>query len=316
MQNKIISLSIVLNPAAGGGKGRRLLPKVRQALADAGLTYELAISEFPGQAVDLTERAVAAGCKVVVAAGGDGTVNEVINGLMQARQKGLPTAALGVLCVGRGNDFASGVGIPANLDLACQVLRANQHRVIDLGRVTGGKHPQGRYFGNCVGVGFDAVGTIEASRLPNLGGFLSYLIAVFRTIFLYNQAPLARIQLDEQELIQRSLLVSIMNGRRIGGGFIMAPQAQPDDAWLDICIADQMSPWQILKMIPHFTRGTQESQKGIRMARARKVSIESLDYPIPAQTDGEIISIEGMKLEVELLPDQLEVVAQQGGGER
>jgi len=301
---------VILNPAAGHGNGRRAMPAIEQALARHGLAYEMVCTERRGQGIALARQAAAEGCDVVVTAGGDGTVNEAINGLILARQAGLRVPALGVLCAGRGNDFASGVGIPADLELACQALAEDQRRWIDIGRVSGGIHPEGRYFGNGLGVGFDAITTLQVAKLPRWGGFFSFLVAVLETVFLYNHAPLASIEFGDQLIHQRSLLITLMNGQRLGGGFQMSPDALPDDGLLDLCIAEQVSSLQVLRLIPYFMRGTQATQPVIKTGRAARITITAEDGPLPAQADGEIISTEGRHLEIELLPRQLEIIYQ------
>ena len=304
---------IIVNPAAGSGNGRRAIPQIEKALAKHNLDYDLVVSERPGHAVELARQAVLAGFDPVVAAGGDGTANEVINGLMDAKAAGANQAALGVLCVGRGNDFAHGVGIPYDLQAGCQALTEGYRRKIDIGRVYGGLYPQGRYFGNCVGVGFDAIGTLEVSKMPRMGGFLSFLIAVLKTIFLYNNAPTSTVQYDGQTITQPSLLISVMNGRRLGGGFWMAPHSQLDDGLFDLCITHQVSQWEILRLIPRFLRGTQASHPAIRSGQAAHITITSQEGALPAQTDGEILCVDGQRLEIELLPLQMEVICQKPG---
>lgn len=300
--------TVILNPTAGHGNGLRARPLLQAALARQEIRYDLLCTEHPGHATLLARQAAQDGAGVLVAAGGDGTLNEVVNGLMQSALPPQSRPLVGVLCVGRGNDFAASAGIPQDLPQACQLLKdAPRHR-IDIGRVSGGLHPQGRYFVNCVGVGFDAVGTIQAAKLPRWGGFASFLLAILKTIFLYSRAPLATIAYDGQSLTQRSLMISMMNGRRLGGGFLMAPHAQLDDGLLDLCIAEQMSPLRILRLIPHFMRGTQSTQKTIRTGRASTIHITALDGPLPAQTDGEIISTDGRHLTVEVLPRQIDMI--------
>ena len=301
-------IRVILNPAAGHGNGARLLPSIEAALIKHALDYDLFCTGAPGHAIELASQAVQDGVELIVAAGGDGTLNEVVNGLMRSRLTGSHQPTLGVLCAGRGNDFSGSIGIPEDIDLGCKLLKHGRSRLLDIGRVTGGIHPGGRYFINCVGVGFDAVGTIEAAKLPRWGGFFSFLIAILKTIFLYNHAPLATIEYDGQILKQRSLMISIMNGRRLGGGFIMAPDSKPDDGLLDLCIAEQMSSFQILRLVPHFMRGTQASQKTIKTGKAAVIKISALDGPLPAQTDGEIISTEGRSLLIELLSRQIKVI--------
>ncbi len=300
---------IILNPAAGNGNGAKSQPQLEQLLSQNKIQYELARTCGEGNGIELARQAVKDGYDVIVAAGGDGTVNEVANGLMEMKQKGSTIPPMGVLCVGRGNDFAGSLGIPEDLPGGVQSLLADQRRVVDIGRVTGGKYPDGRYFCNCVGVGFDAIVTIEVHKLPRWGGYLAFMAAVLKTVFLYNKAPLAKIELDGKEITQRSLLISIMNGRRLGGGFIMAPTSHFDDGLFDLCIAEQMSSLAVIKMIPHFTKGDQATQSTIKTGQAYKISITSQDGPLPAQTDGEIICVDGNRLEIEVLPRELEIVS-------
>jgi diacylglycerol kinase (ATP) len=299
---------IIVNPAAGGGLGRKSIPEIENLLKRHSISYQLVLSEYHGHTIKLAKEAALQDFYAVVAAGGDGTVNEVINGLMDAKAPEIHLPALGVLCVGRGNDFASGMDIPYDLESGCKALKLDQRRMIDIGRVYGGLYPQGRYFGNCVGVGFDAIGTIEVAKLPRLGGFLSYVIAIFKTIFLYFQAPVSTVCYDGQKLTQPSLLVSVMNGRRLGGGFKMAPNALPDDGYFDLCIAHQVSRLEMFRLISLFLRGTQTKHPAIKTGRVKNVSISCETGALPAQTDGEILCIDGKKIEVELLARQIEVI--------
>ena len=305
---------VIANPTAGRGAGERAIPQIERLLTQYSLDFDIVCTKRPWHAAELAREAVIAEYDVIVVVGGDGTANEVINGLMEAKQAGRRSSAMGVLGVGRGNDFAHAVGVPYDLELACQALAEDHRRMIDVGRVTGGLYPQGRYFGNCVGVGFDAIGTIEAAKLPRLGGFLSYFVAVLKTIFLYYKAPLTTIEYDGQMLTQPSLLISIMNGRRLGGGFMMAPDAEPDDGLFDLCIAGQVSRARMFTLIPHFLRGTQATQDSITTKRAARISVTAIEGSLPAQTDGEILCIDGQHLEIELLSRQIEVICLSPGG--
>jgi diacylglycerol kinase (ATP) len=301
---------IILNPAAGNYNGQKAQPRIEQLLKQHNLGYDLTRTEHPGHGIELTKQAIKEGYSVIVAAGGDGTTNEVVNGLMQCKLEGLSLPALGILCAGRGNDFPGSLGLPEDLEGGVETLMGGNTRVVDVGRVVGGLVPEGRYFCSCVGVGFDAITTIEVHKLPRWGGFLAFMVGVLKTVFLYNHAPLACIEYDGTTITQRSLLISIMNGRRLGGGFIMAPDSLPDDGLFDLCIAEQMSSFEVIKMIPHFTKGDQATQASIKTGRATRITITAQDGPLPAQTDGEIISVDGTKLEVEVLPKQLEVIWQ------
>jgi diacylglycerol kinase (ATP) len=301
-------LKIIANPVAGSGTGARSIPRIQHLLKDHRIEYSLVTTEYSGHGIELTKEAASQGYEVVVAAGGDGTVNEVINGLMEWKMAGNSPPAFGILGAGRGNDLAYGAHIPHDLEQAVIVLDGNHRQSIDIGRVAGGRYPEGRFFGNCVGIGFDAVTTIEVSKMPRLGGFLSFFIAVLKTIFLYYKGPLIKVEFDDQELTQHCLMVSIMNGQRLGGGFWTAPDAKTDDGLLDLCIAREVTRRRILTLIPYFLKGTQDTQEEIVMGRAKKILITAIDGVLPAQTDGEILCTDGNKLEIEILPQQLEVV--------
>ncbi len=299
---------IIVNPVSGRGAGAAAFPVVRNRLGELGLDFEMCQTESPGHAIQLSEQAARDGCDVVVAVGGDGTANEVLNGLVRARLSGGSQAVLGVINVGRGNDFGFGVGIPHDMEPACRSLAQDQRRWMDVGCVRGGDYPLGRYFGNGVGIGFDAVVGFEALKLKRLHGFPSYIVAALKTIFLYFHAPTLQIEFNDQALLQRSLMVSIMNGRRMGGGFMMAPQGKTDDGLFDLCIAGQVSRVGIFGLIPRFMQGTQAGHPAITTARAAKVSVTAMDGSLPAHADGETLCTAGHKLELEILPHMLQVI--------
>lgn len=301
---------VIVNPVSGRGNGERAIPFIEQMLRGHGLHFDLVRTGHPWHAADLARQAVADGYDVVVAVGGDGTSNEVLNGLMWAQQAGIGHAALGMLSVGRGNDFAYGMGVPRDLATGCQVLAQGHRRTVDVGRATGGLYPEGRYFGNGVGIGFDAVVGFVALEMTRLSGFPSYIVATLKTVFLYYKAPLVRIEYDDQTLTMPALMVSIMNGRRLGGGFMMAPQAMVDDGLLDLCIAEQVSRARIFTLIPHFMAGTQATQKPIQTGRTPHIVVTAVEGILPAHADGETLCTEGQRLAVELLPRQIEVICQ------
>ena len=297
---------IIVNPISGRGAGGKSVPALRQTLQSQGMDYDLLLTERPGHAIELAARASADGCAAVVGVGGDGTANEIICGLMQA-QGG---TAMGMLAVGRGNDFAFGASIPKGLEAGCRVLAADYRVRIDIGRVVGGDYPHGRFFGNGVGIGFDAVVGFEALKMTRLTGFLSYIVAALKTIFLYYQAPTLRIETESQQITLPALMVSIMNGRRMGGGFMMAPDASPADGLLDLCIARQVSRGRIFTLIPHFLKGDQATQAPITALRARRVQVTALRGVLPAHADGETLCVQGEQLTIELLPAALELICQ------
>jgi diacylglycerol kinase (ATP) len=301
---------IVVNPISGRGAGESAIPHLDHQLLKSGLDYDLVRTERPWHAVELAQEAVADGYDVIVAVGGDGTANEVLNGLMLAKKTGVGEAVLGLIGVGRGNDLAFGMGVPSGLEIGQKILLQDNRRKVDIGIVKGGLFPQGRFFGNGVGIGFDAVVGFEAVKMKRIHGFLNYFLAALKTIFLYYQAPLVRIEYNDKLVEQLSLLVSIMNGRRMGGGFWMAPEAEIDDGLFDLCIGGQVSKLGILALIPRFMQGTQASHPAVQIGRTKKIEVTALEGVLPAHADGETICTEGKNLLVELLAGEIEVICQ------
>jgi diacylglycerol kinase (ATP) len=299
---------IIINPISGRGAGGRVVNTIEQMLRELGLDFDIVLTERPWHAAELAQQAAASGFDIVVAVGGDGNANEVLNGLMLAKRADSKNVAMGVLSVGRGNDFAFGVGVPHDLADGCRVLAQNRRRAIDVGLATGGLYPAGRYFGNGVGIGFDAVVGFEAVKLKWLSGFPSYIVAALKTIFLYYRAPLVKIEYDGQAITQPSLMVSIMNGRRLGGGFMMATQDRTADGLFDLTFARQVSRARILALLVKFMQGTQATDPAVQTAQAQRVVVTALEGVLPAHIDGETLCVEGKQLTLELVPRQIEIV--------
>jgi YegS/Rv2252/BmrU family lipid kinase len=277
-------------------------------LGELGVTFDVQRTERPLHGIELAKRAAKQGYEVIVSVGGDGTMNEVLNGILLAEGEGEARPALGVLCVGRGNDFAFGVDIPIDLEAGCRAIAAGERRTIDVARMAGGDYPEGRHIGNGVGIGFDAVVGFVAAKQKRLRGFASYLVAALKTIFLYFKAPLVRIDTDHDSLEMRALMVSIMNGRRMGGGFMMAPKGDPADGLLDLCIAREVSRPGIFALIPRFMKGSQETHPAILTERVRWIEVTALEGALPSHGDGETLCEEGQTIRVEIVPAAIEII--------
>ena len=298
----------IVNPTSGRGAGELAVPEIRKYCNLQGIEYDIVRTERTQHAISLTRDAINEKKEVIVAVGGDGTANEVINGLMYEPNDSVNNPVMGILGVGRGNDFAYGLGIPSGITDGFDILIRNQYRPIDVGHVVGGLYPQGRYFGNGVGIGFDAVVGFEALKMTKLHGFLSYIIAAIKTIFLYYNAPMVRLEYNNETISLPALMISIMNGRRMGGGFLMAPHAEMDDGILNLCIAGEVSKAKIFYLILHFMKGTQDSQKEIRTAKIKDLKVTAIEGSLPTHADGETICVDGSNLNVKLISRAINVI--------
>lgn len=301
---------VIINPIAGRGFAGRSILQIEEELKRYQLDYQIVLTERPWHAAELAEKAAKDGYDVVVAGCGDGTANEVLNGLMKARLAGYDQTAMGMLAIGTGNDFAFGMGVPGGVEVGCKILAEDHRRRTDVGLLQGGDYPDGRFFGNGVGIGFDAATGFVAAKIRWIRGLLLYLIAAIETIFIYYKPPTVQLTYDEKELTQPSLMISIMNGKRMGGGFFFAPNGDPADGIFDLCIAASASRMRIFGLIPYFMKGTQATQKEVTMGQAHKVVAKAIKGSLPVHCDGETVAFETNKIEIEILPAQLEFITQ------
>ncbi len=299
------AITVILNPIAGRGAGARLSSSIAERLRSHNLDFEVASTQAPGHATLLAREAAEKGNDLVVAVGGDGTVNEVLNGLIQANGSAAGTA-LGIVPIGTGNDFAFGAGVPLDLAAACRVIAQGHSRTVDVGRVQA-DNEQPRYFGNGVGIGFDAIVNIESRKLKRLRGFLVYLVAVLKTLAVYYHAPQTTVRVDDREISQPSLMISIMNGFRFGGGFYMTPGSRMDDGLFDLCVAAKVNRLRMLGFVPQFMRGTHTHDLHVTMTQGRRVQVIS-NSPWASHVDGEIYGVGAHRFELELLPQRLRVL--------
>lgn len=300
---------LIYNPSSGKGKAGRLRPRLLGELDGQAFRYDVLLTQGEGDAERFAWQAAQEGREVLAVAGGDGTIQEALNGLMAAQKEGLKLPILGVLPVGRGNDFAYGAGIPLDWRAAVSLLRTGQPKRIDLGYLRGGRYPEGRYFGNGLGLGFDTLVVFEAERSRRLPGALSYLAGVVKTMVGFTHAPEYEIMLAEGEVIvTRCMLLSIMNGRRLGGSFLTAPQANMTDGLFDLCLAGHVRRREMPGLAVRFFTGSHVTDPRIRMLRSAGVRVRALTGTIPAHADGEPVCTAGELLEAAVVPSALEIL--------
>lgn len=300
---------VIVNPTSGRGLGGRSIPEIKARFDKEDCQYELVETTRRGHALELSEKAAKGDYDVIVCASGDGTINETINGMIKANGLGYQKMAFGVISIGTGNDFAGGVGIPTGLHESMDIIFKNQTKMIDMGWVKGGDFADGRYFGNGIGIGFDAAVGTYAEKIRWTRGILAYLIGVIQTVFFYYTPPTLKLVIDGKEIVQKSLMVSVMNGKRMGGGFKMAPDSKIDDGLFDLCIVETASKPRIFAMIPHFLKGTQGGEKEVNMTRGKLITIDALVGDFPCHADGEMISFTASHLDVDLFPTSFKIIA-------
>ena len=263
---------------------------------------------YPGHATELALAAAQAGYTTVVALGGDGTVHEIVNGLMQVDPSRRPR--LGVVPLGSGNDFAGGVGVLRNPSAALQrVFHSGETKAIDVGKVmdTSGRT---EYWCNVLGIGFDAAINIHSRNVPVLHGFWMYFGATLLTILLRYERPKMELEIDGKKTTGGFLMLTLGNGTREGGGFRTTPDAQMDDGWLDYLLVDPISRLRMIRLIPEVMQGTQGRFPEAHLGRFQKISLRA-DMALPIEADGEMFApyaADVREVSVEIIPHALQVI--------
>lgn len=307
---------IILNPAAGRGLGARRRREAERLLDAGGLAYEVFVTRAGGDARRVA-REEAARYSVIVALGGDGTIQEVAGGLAEARltraaDDPRPLAALGILPAGTGNDLIKSLRLPVDFAAACGRLCAGQPRALDLGRVrwreADDPAPQERLFVNNVGLGFEGqVGwAAYRLRLP-LRGLPLYLIALLRVLVRLENPRLTLTWDGAQAPPRRLLLVSVGNGSSSGGGFRLNPRANPSDGRLDVCAVDARGRLEILRLLPRAMKGTHLELAGVESRRVARFAVSG-ETPFAGHADGELLSEHILTAEFEVLPALLPAI--------
>jgi len=296
----------LVNPNADMGRAWRTAADLRLLVEEFG-GADWAGTVYPTHATALARQAGEDGYQLVIAAGGDGTVHEVINGLMQVPAEKRPR--LGIVPLGSGNDFAHTVGVRMNPPEALKQVFTGQAIRIDLGKFNIGLG-EPEYFDNTFGVGFDATVTIRSHRLTLVHGFLMYLVAVLQTIALNHESPHMQIETDSGNWEEDTIMFTVCNGPREGGGFLVAPDAVYNDGVLNYASIRHVSRLMMLRLIPEVMKGTHGRFKQVKLGKLHKVQLRS-EKPVTIHADGEVISGFGMNVRnvsVEIVPGAVEII--------
>jgi len=312
------STLVIYNPIAGRGRVRVQWPQVEQTLRTSGIDFEAVPTRSPLDAMLLAREAPNKYAQVI-GVGGDGTIHEIVNGLLQASGEN-ETIPMGIIPLGNGDDFAKVIppetsigGKPFNWRTAVQKIARSQTQSVDAGRIVGdGLRPEigngAHYFINGMDVGFGALAARNLATTPKfLKGLSAYFAAILKTMIDYPSLHL-RIQLDDLPPFDQSTTMTVVtNGRCFGNGFWVCPDARMDDGLFDLMVAQRVSRLTILRMIPKLMNGTHINEPIVRMYRARRVVIES-DAPLVVETDGEIPYLNAHRLTLDILPKKVRLI--------
>jgi YegS/Rv2252/BmrU family lipid kinase len=299
-------VKLVFNPHADRGRAWSLASSLKAIIAGRS-EFDWAATEYPGHATALARQAAADGFEIVAAVGGDGTVHEIVNGLMTLPAERRPTLA--AVPVGSGNDFCHNTGIPTDTEQAMQRILSGAPRAVDIGRISDGAG-RTEYWDNTLGIGFDATVTIYSYQITRLQGFAMYLWAVVQTIARNHDAPRMQIQTDSETFDEEVLMLTVCNGPREGGGFRVAPAAVSDDGILDFAMITKVSRAMMFRLIPEVMNGTHGRFRQVRLGRCRRLELTA-EHPVTIHADGEIFAgftSNVSRLTIDVLPGALNVI--------
>ena len=296
-----MSITIVLNPYANRWKCGRQLNEIEKWMKPYNLDYCIHASKKKGHATQLAFDAVTSGQRTIIAAGGDGTLNEVVNGILQHNVDGQNTqCTIGVIPLGTANDLANQLHIPSNVQKAIEIISLGFTRSIDLGKVNG------HYFINNSAIGLETEVTLANERMTTIQGPLRYLLAAILTIL---KCPSWQTKLvwNNSEYSGSLTLVSVGNSNRTGGMFYMTPNALIDDGKLDFIYAPALNRREMFSLLPQTLKGSHISNRAIHEHRTSYLKIHC-DPATTIQADGEIFSTATTDIAYSIVPNALQIL--------
>lgn len=294
---------VIVNPLARAGAAGKKWPKIQQALTEAGLHFHYRLTQRRGEAAEFAEMAVHEGYDLVVVVGGDGTINEVVNGLLATSKRG---TALGIVNMGTAGDFAASLALPKKLQRAAELLASDRRTWVDAGEVeyTDGGKLRKRFFINVVGAGFDAA-LVQAARQVNAPvPKLPYAVAFLKTVAAYH---LKRVCLEMNgERDERDVLMVLISNGRYVGTLPISPHAELGDGQFEVTSFELPVILKMLRALPkHYLKRPIVSSE-VYFKRAGRVELTAQE-PMMVQADGELLG--ELPATVRIIPHALKVVA-------
>lgn len=302
---------VILNPYAGRWAAKAHRQEAEDALKKSGISYDIVSTERPGHGTELAEEAVRDGYSVLIAAGGDGSISEVVNGMMLASH-GRPLPPLGILPLGSANDLAKNFSLPLELDAAAKLISQGEPCKIDLGEVIFGPEKRSRFFDNNSAIGLEPTITLIQQEIRRLRGVFRYLLA---TLIGIMRNPQWQVELtwDAGEYNGPATLVTVGNSPLTGGLFYMTPHAKPQDGLLTFVHGSMQTRMQILGTLPRTMKP--DSGSYVELPDIHEIHTTNLRIRIqpstPLHADGEIQSLSVTELEYRVRPQALPLILNQ-----
>ncbi len=280
---------VIVNPNAGRRRGKKDWGKISSLLDQAGLTYKAVFTLSPRHAIEIAVSHIEEGFKKIIVVGGDGTMNEVVNGIFMQKRYPTPEISLGMITVGTGNDWGRMFGIPRDYEQAISTIKMNNGFIQDAGVVKyySGSNEYRRYFVNIAGIGFDALVVSKTNKLKEAGkgGSWAYLKSILTSLLKYRHTQ-TTIKIDSTEIRNNIFNISIGICKYNGGGMMALPDAVPDDGLFDITVINKIKKHDVILNIKRLYNGTINKHPMVETYRGKSIYIDSKPL-IHLETDGE-----------------------------
>ncbi|MDX9941270.1 MAG: diacylglycerol kinase family lipid kinase [Bacteroidales bacterium] len=299
---------VLVNPNAGIGKGKKDWGKISQLLDEQGFVYQAVFTERKLHAIELVIENITLGYRKIIVVGGDGTMNEVVNGVFS--QQVVPTTAitLGMISIGTGNDWVRTYNIPLDYLQAIEIIKRGNTLEQDAGIVqySNDNGLEKRYFANMAGLGFDGLVAKKTNADKEKGSVLPmlFLVNLLSSMFSYNSSNI-RVNIDGREIKAKVFSIGVGIGQYNGGGMMQAPDARPNDGLLDLTIIKHISVLSILANIRRLYDGKIHKVKQVVLLTGKNIRIES-DVIIPLEADGEYLG--HSPFEFNIIPKSIKII--------
>lgn len=275
------NILFIVNPIAGGGRAKSYIPIIKETMEENNKNYNIVNTKGPKEAIDLTLEAVKKGYTTIVAVGGDGTINEIAEGLIISKSN----TSLAIIPGGTGNDLARTLKIPRNPREALKLLVQGRSKKIDIA------FANDRIFLNIASIGLDSEIVKNAESIKKkIKGKIAYFISVFRTLFIYRNKRV-KVQIDDELFDEDITLLAVANGKYYGGGFKICPDATMEDGYFHVCIVKKATKFKFLLLFPTIFKGFHTKfKKYVKVHKAREIKIMT-DEDAYLNIDGEIYDV-------------------------
>jgi len=291
-----LKIKLIINPEAYRGKAKKKIEQIKEYIKKIDVDFSIDFTQRPKHATGLAKRATTDKFEIVVAVGGDGTVHEVLNGIYGSN------SSLGIIPIGAGNDISTCLGIPQkDIKKAIEIIKVGKKKKFDLGRING------EYFMGVAGTGFDTMVvdfTFKHRNLLKLLGSLFYIYGVYNVLIRFKPI-FFKLTTKETVIEKKAMTIAVGNSWMYGGGMKVVPDAKLDDGLFDVCIVEEISKLEFLKVFPRVFSGTHITHPAVKIFRTDFLRIES-DIKMSVQADGEIIK--SLPANFELIPKALNAI--------